>query len=280
MLIYPLFLHFNYCIVQLKVIKMQKLNLTIWNEFIHEKDEKIAKIYPRGIHGAIAEMLSGEDWLNIRTATLEMEDHGLSDDVLNNTDVLIWWGHVAHGKVSEKVAEKVKQRVLDGMGLIVLHSGHLSKPFVKLMGTACRSKWRENDEKERIWVIEPAHPIARNLPEYIEIEKEETYGERFEIPTPDELIFISWFSGGEIFRSGCCYKRGLGKIFYFRPGHEEYPTFYRDDITQILKNAIDWARPSNGPKPTLGHYEALENVTDKFEGKSLEERTHQNLHKE
>ena len=259
---------------------MQKLNLTIWNEFIHEKDEKIAKIYPRGIHGAIEEMLSGEDWLNIRTATLEMEDHGLNDDVLNNTDVLIWWGHVAHGKVSEEVAEKVKQRVLDGMGLIVLHSGHLSKPFVKLMGTACRSKWRENDEKERIWVIEPAHPIARNLPEYIEIEKEETYGERFEIPTPDELIFISWFSGGEVFRSGCCYKRGLGKIFYFRPGHEEYPTFYRDDIIQIIKNAIDWARPSNGPKPTLGHYEALENVTDKFEGKSLEERTHQNLHKE
>lgn len=155
---------------------MKKLNLTIWNEFIHEKDEKIAKIYPDGIHGAIAQMLGAEDWLNIRTATLEMPEHGLCDEVLNNTDVLIWWGHVAHGQVSEEVAEKVKQRVLDGMGLIVLHSGHLSKPFVKLMGTARRSKWRKNDEKERIWVIEPSHPIAHNLPEYIEIEQEETYG--------------------------------------------------------------------------------------------------------
>lgn len=256
---------------------MSKINVTIWNEFIHEKDEKIAKIYPDGIHGAIASMLGKDNIYNIRTATLEMPEHGLTDDVLESTDVLIWWGHMAHAKVSDEVAEKVRLRVLDGMGLIVLHSGHFSKPFVKLMGTSCNLKWRENDEKERIWVIEPGHPIAKNLPEYIELPQEETYGERFEIPAPDELVFISWFSGGEVFRSGCCYKRGLGKIFYFRPGHEAYPTFYREDITQVLKNAIDWAQPSNGPKPTLGHYEALEKVTDKFEGMDERIRNHENL---
>ena len=177
---------------------MSKINVTIWNEYVHEKDEKIAKIYPDGIHGAISSMLGRENEFSIKTATLEMPEHGLSDEVLDNTDVLIWWGHMAHNKVSDEVAEKVKQKVLDGMGLIVLHSGHLSKPFVKLMGTCCRSKWRENDEKERIWVIEPGHPIARNLPEYIELEQEETYGERFEIPAPEELVFISWFSGGEV----------------------------------------------------------------------------------
>lgn len=259
---------------------MSKPNVTVWNEFIHEKDERIAEIYPNGIHGAIAEMLGRENIYNIRTATLEMPEHGLGDGVLDTTDVLIWWGHLAHNRVSDEIAEKVRQRVLDGMGLIVLHSAHLSKPFVGLMGTSCRSKWRENDEKERIWVIEPAHPIAQGLPEYIEIDKEETYGERFEVPTPDELVFISWFSGGEVFRSGCCYKRGRGKIFYFRPGHEEYPTFYREDITKVLKNAVEWAKPSNGPKPTLGHYEALENVCDKFEGRSEEERTHKNLYKQ
>lgn len=258
---------------------MHKINITVWNEFIHEKDGLIQKIYPNGIHGAIAEMLGKYDQYNITTATLEMPQHGLTDEVLNNTDVLIWWGHVAHNKVSDEIAEKVKNRVLEGMGLIVLHSGHLSKPFVKLMGTCCRSKWRENDEKERIWVIEPAHPIARDLPEYIELEQEETYGERFDIPAPDELVFISWFSGGEVFRSGCCYKRGMGKVFYFRPGHEEYPTFYRADITQILKNAVDWAAPARGPKPTFGHYEALEQVKDKFANASMEERTHQNLYK-
>lgn len=239
------------------------VRVTIWNEFIHEKDEKIKKIYPNGIHGAIAEMLGKTTDFEIKTATLEMPEHGLSDECLNNTDVLVWWGHLAHDAVSDEIAEKVKTRVLDGMGLIVLHSGHLSKPFVKLMGTGCRSKWRENDEKERIWVIEPSHPIADGLPEYIELEREETYGERFEIPAPDELVFISWFSGGEVFRSGCCYKRGLGKVFYFRPGHEAYPTFYRSDIAQILKNAINWACPGSVTRPTLGHYESLENIENK-----------------
>ena len=253
-----------------------KIRVTIWNEYLHEKkEERIAKIYPNGIHGAIAEKLGVFDEFSIKTATLDMPEHGLCDEVLENTDVLIWWGHMAHSKVSDEIAEKVQKRVLDGMGLIVLHSGHLSKPFVRLMGTVCRSKWRENDEKERIWVIEPAHPIAEGLPEYIEIEKEETYGERFEIPTPDELVFISWFSGGEVFRSGCCYKRGLGKIFYFRPGHEEYPTFYRDDITKILKNAINWAKPLNMTRPTLGHFEAIEDVKDKFEGKDDALRRHE-----
>lgn len=183
---------------------MEKVNVTVWNEYIHERqEEKIKKIYPEGIHAAIAKMLGRDEKYNIRTATLDMPENGLSDEVLQNTDVLIWWGHLAHDKVSDEVAEKVRKRVLDGMGIIVLHSGHLSKPFVKLMGTVCRSKWRENDEKERVWVIEPSHPIARNLPEYIELEQEETYGERFEIPAPDDLVFISWFSGGEVFRSGC-----------------------------------------------------------------------------
>lgn len=251
------------------------IRVTVWNEYIHEVcRESVAKVYPKGIHGAIKEMLEKKTDFSIKTATLDMPEHGLTEEVLNKTDVLIWWGHCGHDKVSDEIAERVVQRVLNGMGLIVLHSGHLSKPFVKLMGTVCRSKWRENDEKERIWVIEPGHPIARNLPEYIELPMEETYGERFEIPTPDELVFISWFSGGEVFRSGCCFNRGRGKIFYFRPGHEEYPTFYRDDITQVLINAIEWARPSGGPAPTLGHFEALEKVEDKFEGMSDELRKH------
>ena len=254
---------------------METLNVTVWNEFVHEQSqEEIRQIYPDGIHGAIAQMLGKDKRYQITTATLEMPEHGLTQAVLDNTDVLIWWGHLAHSKVDDEIVDRVVKRVWDGMGLIVLHSGHLSKPFVRLMGTCCRSKWRENDEMERVWVIEPGHPIAHNLPEYIELPQEETYGERFEVPAPDELVFISWFSGGEVFRSGCCYKRGLGKIFYFRPGHEAYPTYYREDITQVLKNAVEWAKPSGGPKPTLGHYEAIEKVADKFEGMSDELRKH------
>lgn len=253
------------------------VHVTIYNEFIHEKDERIHKIYPNGIHGAIAEKLSALGDYDIRIATLEMPEHGLSEEVLNDTDVLIWWGHCAHAQVADEVALRVKERVLAGMGFIALHSAHASKPFKLLLGTSCRLKWRENDEKERVWVIEPSHPICEGLPEYIEFAKEETYGERFGIPKPDELLFISWFSGGEVFRSGCCYERGLGKIFYFRPGHEEYPTFYRDDVALIIRNAVEWARPRNFTPPTLGHVAPLEDVADKFTGRSDIERKHLNL---
>lgn len=257
------------------------MNILIWNENFHERTKsEIRAVYPKGIHGALKEKLSELDDVNITCATLDMENCGITDELLNSTDVLIWWGHAKHDDVPDELAEKIKNRVLDGMGFIALHSAHLCKPFKLLMGTVCRSKWRENDEKERIWVIEPSHPIAENLPEYIELPQEETYGERFEIPTPDELIFISWFSGGEVFRSGVCYKRGLGKIFYFRPGHESYPTYYREDISTILKNAVKWACPTKFTKPTLGHFNAIEQVNDKFKGLSDAERKHENLGKE
>lgn len=256
------------------------VNVTVWNEYVHErKKENVAAIYPKGIHGAIAEMLGRDKEYNIRTATLDMPECGLTDEVLNSTDVLIWWGHIKHGDVPDEIAEKVRLRVLEGMGLIVLHSGHLSKPFKLLMGTKCRSRWRENDEKERIWVVEPGHPIAQGLPEYIEMEEEETYGERFDVPTPDELVFISWFSGGEVFRSGCCWRRGAGKVFYFRPGHEAYPTYYREDVAKILHNAVEWARPRDITPTTFGRVEPLEKVADKFEGQSEEVKNHTDLYK-
>lgn len=239
-----------------------KIHVTVWNEYRHEqKNENIRAIYPNGIHGAIADFLSKEDIFEVRTATLDEPEHGLTDEVLNSTDVLIWWGHIAHGEVRDDIVEKVYQRVLNGMGLIVLHSGHFSKIFKKLMGTSCDLKWREIGEKERIWVVEPGHPIAEGLGEYIEIPHEEMYGERFDIPAPDTLVFISWFEGGEVFRSGCCYYRGSGKIFYFRPGHETFPIYHQPEIQQVIKNAVRWAAPVGGPNPKFGHHpEPLEKI--------------------
>ena len=240
---------------------MEKVRVLVWNEFLHEKeDEKVRKVYPDGIHEAIAEGLRKCDHFEVKTATLDMPEFGLDDETLENTDVLIWWAHGSHNMLPDELAERIKNRVLDGMGFIPLHSSHMCKPFIKLMGTKCRLKWRENDEKERVWVIEPGHPIAHGLPEFIELEHEETYGERCDIPAPDELVFVSWFAGGEVFRSGACWKRGLGKIFYFRPGHETYPTYYRDDVRQVLINAVEWAKPSMGPKPTFGNIKPYENV--------------------
>lgn len=220
------------------------INVTIWNEFIHEKEESVVKeIYPDGIHKAIEKMLLTYNVFNTRTATLEEPDHGLSKAVLESTDVLIWWGHMAHDQVEDDIVERVKKRVLEGMGLIVLHSGHFSKIFKSLLGTNCSLKWREAGERERIWNLEPAHPITAGIGEYIELPHSEMYGERFDIPTPDKLIFVSWFQGGEVFRSGCVFERGHGRIFYFSPGHESYPIFYNDLILRVINNAIKWAAP-------------------------------------
>jgi trehalose utilization protein len=236
------------------------VNVTVWNENRHEqKSEKVREVYPEGIHGTIASFL-GEESFNVRTATLDEEQHGLTDEVLNSTDVLLWWGHIAHDEVSDEVVEKVRQRVLDGMGLIVLHSGHFSKIFKELMGTSCDLKWREADEKERIWIVDPSHPITAGLGEYIELEKEEMYGEHFDIPAPDQLVMVSWFEGGEVFRSGCTYQRGNGKIFYFRPGHETYPTYYNREVQQVIINAVEWAKPVERNRPVYGNAKPLEDI--------------------
>lgn len=228
--------------------------VTVWNEGRHEKSSaQVAAVYPEGIHGALAKTLRGRG-LTVKTATLDDPEHGLTEEVLAQTDVLIWWGHMAHGEVKDEIVERVQQRVLAGMGLIVLHSGHFSKIFKKLMGTTCNLKWREIGEKERLWVVNPGHPIAAGIGEYFEIPHEEMYGEHFDIPAPDELVFISWFQGGEVFRSGCAYHRGAGKVFYFRPGHETLPTYHQAEVQQVIYNAVLWAAPSGGPEVKFGHY--------------------------
>lgn len=217
-------------------------NVTIWNEYLHEVHEPaIRAVYPTGIHGALAEGLAPNADLSIRTATLEEPLHGLSDDVLAATDVLLWWGHMGHHLVENRVVDAVHQQVLSGMGLIVLHSGHFSKIFRRLMGTNCSLLWREANEKERLWVVEPSHPIMEGIGSHIELEAEEMYGERFDIPTPDELLMISWFQGGEVFRSCATWRRGHGRVVYFRPGHEEYPTYRNEQILRVIANACRWA---------------------------------------
>lgn len=241
---------------------MANIRVTVWNEYRHERhNAEVQAIYPEGIHQAIANGLKQDDAISVRTATLDEPEHGLTDAVLAETDVLFWWGHLAHGEVRDDIVEKVSSRVLDGMGMIVLHSGHGSKIFERLLGTKTGSlKWRDDGEKERLWVIEHGHPIAEGLGEYIEIPKEEMYGERFEIPAPDELVFISWFEGGEVFRSGCCYRRGKGKLFYFRPGHETFPVYHHPDVLRVLRNAAHWAAPTAGAAATYGRKEPIESI--------------------
>jgi len=232
------------------------IRVTVWNEFRHEKTHpRVKEIYPDGIHNVIAGFLKQQGF-EVRTATLDEPDHGLDDNKLDSTDVLIWWGHMAHHEVSDHIVDKVQQRVLNGMGLIVLHSGHFSKIFRRMMGTSCDLKWRD-DDYERIWVVSPGHPIVEGVDQYFEL-PEEMYGEPFDIPQPDELVLISWFRGGEVFRSGCCYTRGAGRIFYFRPGHETLPTYHNENVQKIISNAVRWAAPRFTPVRVFGNTQPVE----------------------
>lgn len=229
------------------------LRVTVWNEGRHEKlHPAVIRHYPDGMHAVIGDVLRAQG-MAVRIATLDEPEHGLSDAVLAETDVLTWWGHMAHAEVQDAVVARVQERVLDGMGLVVLHSGHHSKIFKALMGTTCNLKWREAEERERLWVVAPGHPIADGLGEYFEIPHEEMYGEFFDVPAPDTLVFVSWFQGGEIFRSGCCYQRGRGKVFYFRPGHETHPTYHQPEVQRVIVNGVRWAAPGAGPVIAYGH---------------------------
>jgi trehalose utilization protein len=234
---------------------MSELRVVVWSENIHEKiDPRVAAIYPHGMHetlaGAIREHLPAA---NVSTATLQDAEHGLTTVRLDATDVLVWWGHRAHDQVADEIVARVHRRVLEGMGLVVLHSGHYSKIFKRVMGTSCSLTWREAGERERLWVCHPGHPIARGIDRCFELAAEEMYGEPFGIPPPDEQVFISWFEGGEVFRSGCCWHRGNGRIFYFRPGHETHPTYHDANVRRVIANGVEWARPQGRWIDTCPH---------------------------
>lgn len=227
------------------------IRVLVWNEFEHERvRDDIKKVYPEGMHKVIADFLGKEDDIEVKTATLQDENCGITEEILANTDVLIWWGHMRHKDVPDEVAVMVQRAVLSGMGMIFLHSAHHSKPFKLLMGTTCDLSWRENGDWERIFVIDPTHPITQGIDGYFKLEHEEMYGEPFRIPEPDKLLFIGSYEGGEVFRSGCLYRRQNGNIFYFQPGHEQFPTFYDKNVQTVIKNAVRFVAPT-APRAVL-----------------------------
>ena len=228
------------------------VRVTVWGENVHERQEEaVGAIYPDGMHGAIAagltELLGDE--VSVRTATLDQPEHGLPPSVLDETDVLTWWGHIAHDEVADEVVVRVQDAVVGGMGLLALHSAHYSKVLKRLLGTSCSLRWRNAGERELVWTVNPAHPIAAGVAHPIVIDAQEMYGEHFDIPEPDELVFISSFDGGEVFRGGCCFRRGRGRIFYFSPGDQDYPVYHHPDVRRVIANAVRWAAPVGGRHP-------------------------------
>lgn len=222
------------------------LKITIYNEFIHEReDDKVKEVYPDGIHGVLADFISKGIECSIRTFTVDDVNEGLTDEVLDDTDVILWWGHMGHGRVDDATAMRVRNHVYEGMGAVFLHSAHHSKPFKFLMGTSCNLQWGDG-YKEVIWKTDLSHPVAKDIPDHFVLPEEELYGEFFDIPAPDSVVFTSWFASGHVFRSGCAYKRGRGRIFYFQPGHETYPTFKNEIVQKVILNAIEWTTPFCG----------------------------------
>ena len=222
---------------------MKPLRVVVWGENVQDTTEAaVAAVYPQGMHEAIAQGVRALlPAARVETATFQEPEHGLPEARLAETDVLTWWGHRRHREVDDAVVDRIERRVRDGMGLIVLHSGHFSKIFQRLMGTPCSLTWRVAGERERLWVCDPAHPIARGIDKHFDLPHEEMYGEPFAVPAPEEQVFISWFEGGEVFRSGCCWRRGRGRVFYFRPGHEIYPTYFDANVRRVIANAVEWA---------------------------------------
>lgn len=228
------------------------IHVTVWNENVHERErEGVAERYPDGMHGTIAAFLEADGY-RVETATLDETEHGLTDAVLDETDVLVWWSHCANDEVRDDVATRVVEHVHDGMGFVALHSAKNAKPFKRLMGTSCNIKYRHDGKTERVWVADPGHPIVDGLDECFEIPATEMYGEPYDIPEPDRTVLLSWFEGGEVFRSGVCYRRGRGRVFAFRPGHEEYPIFYQDEVQRVISNAVSWASPTDGASAQYG----------------------------
>jgi trehalose utilization protein len=221
------------------------VRITVWNEYYQEpKDPRVSAVYPDGIHRVLAEGFEAQfgSEAEVRTAVLADPEHGLTERVLAETDVLVWWAHLKHGEVSDEIVERIRLRVLGGMGLLILHSAIESKIAQALLGTTCRMSWWRHGGRELTWTVEPGHQIAQGVPNPLVIPDGEMYGEPLHVPTPDDLVFITAYEGGEVLRSGCGWKRGRGRIFFLATGHEEYPIYYRDDVRLVLANAARWAK--------------------------------------
>ncbi|GGA37183.1 ThuA domain-containing protein [Paenibacillus physcomitrellae] len=238
---------------------MNDIRITVFCEHHQDRYEPVKSVYPDGIHAAIAAAFAEEPGFQITIATQDMPSHGLTNEVLECTDVLIWWSHIDNHLLDDTVANEVCRRVVrDGMGFIALHSASFSKPWQRMLGIEYeagewgRFRTMPKGEKERLWVVAPGHPICEGLGDFIEIPQDEMYGEPMLIPEPDKLLFIAWWEGGEVCRSGTLFERGRGKIFGFTPGHEEFPIYHQSEIRRVLRNAVRFLAPAGGAKVHSG----------------------------
>lgn len=218
-------------------MSQSSVRVLAWSEHTAPK-----AVFPDDINNAVAGALCEDPQLTVTTAELVDPGDGVPEEVLASTDVLVWWGHLLHGRVTDAAVARIAAQVRDGgMGFVALHSAHMSKPFTTLIGDDGRLGGVALDGgKETITVRTPDHPVAQGVSDFV-IGKEESYDEEFGCGHPDTVVFHSAFENGQQFRSGLAYRIGAGRVFYFRPGHEEYPTLFLPEVKQIIRNAVRWA---------------------------------------
>ncbi len=238
------------------------IQVLVWDE---NPSHAPRDIYPRSIRGAVADGLCefGRDEVVVRTAHQDEPEQGLSAAALAQTDVLVWWGHMRHSELNDAVIGRVAERVLHrGMGFVALHSAHYSKPFRTILDCTGHLKggWSEADQPEEVRVCAPQHPIAHGVHDFT-LASEEMYGGPFDVPPPAVVVLQSYFPAtNRFFPSGIAWSvgagidpnfesgpgrgigqgEGVGRVFYFRPGHESVPTYFHTDVRRVLLNAVRW----------------------------------------
>jgi trehalose utilization protein len=215
----------------------KRRTILVWSEGTAPKE-----VFPNDINGAVAAGLAKLRGYTVKTASITDPEQGVSQAALDETDVLIWWGHQRHGQVSDEAVQRIVARVKDGgMGIIFLHSAHFAKPLKAVLGSSGAWSAYVNDRStHRITVADTKHPIARGVRDFV-IPKEERYEEPFIVPEPEAVVFDGYYESTKTnARQGLCWTIGKGRVFYFRPGHEEFPIFFMPEVRRILRNAALW----------------------------------------
>jgi len=215
-----------------------KVKALVWSEFTEPKD-----VYPKGIHGDIAEYLNASGNVEAKVVQLSDPDQGVSQAMLDWADVLLWWGHQKHRDVTDETVQRIVKSVKEGgMGYFAMHSAHYSRGLIAILGTPCGLGSVGDGGAESISVVMPDHPIAKGVSDFV-VPRTEYFGEPFGVPEPEAVVFKSTFEKGDNiwFRSGCCWTVGKGRVFYFRPGHETYPIMRQPEVQKVIYNATLWS---------------------------------------
>lgn len=198
-------------------------------------------VYPDDIDGALADVLGRQAGLVVSRGRLTDLQAGLSDQVLDASDALVWWGHLRHDAVPDDRALAVVKRVREGrLGFVALYAACGSKPFRQMMSMPCEpGSWREDGRPEFVSIKAPDHPIARGIAPFT-ISKTDMFSEPFAVPEPETVVFVSSWQKGETLRSGLTWTIGKGRVAYLRTGPDNYPVLFHPSIRQAIANSVRW----------------------------------------